>query len=117
VRDAVGAAALAAALLAAACGADLKGAGDECFASSECGSGLLCNFAVDPPRCEPQGSGAPEPDAPTVPPSDAEPGTPDAAPGTPDAAPNPPDAAPNPPDAAQPDAAQPDAALPDAAVP
>jgi hypothetical protein len=109
-RYAAGAAALGA-LTLLACGSELKAQGEECFASSECASGLLCNFAADPPRCEAEGAGAPPPDAPPMQMFDAGPG-PDAAP-VPDAAPGTPDAAP-PPDASPPDASPPDASLPDA---
>jgi hypothetical protein len=45
----------------------LKAAGDECFASSECATGLTCDFGQDPPVCAGQQTtdpdGAPEPDA------------------------------------------------------
>jgi hypothetical protein len=107
---------LVAAAVAVGCGSgDLKAAGEECFASSECEPGLTCDFAVMPPVCS--GGQTQRPDAAPLP--DAAPSAPDATPrpdarpGTPDAAP--PDAAP--PDAAPPDAAPPDAALPDAASP
>jgi hypothetical protein len=108
---------------AAACGAcnGTSGsltAGDECHSSSECGTGLVCDFNQTPAVCagnlSPLPEAGPEPDAPEV---EADAGIdaapqPDAPPGTPDAAPvdaSPPDAPP------KPDAAVPDAALPDAA--
>lgn len=99
--------------LAAACGgADLKGAGEECVASSECADGLTCDFGRVPPTCQPQQTPTPDaapgaPDAPPAPAVDAAPGTPDAPPPPPPDAmpPPPPDAMPPPPDAAVADAA------------
>ena len=42
---------------AAACGGDsLKRAGESCSASSECDTGLLCNFGAEPHTCENMGS-------------------------------------------------------------
>jgi hypothetical protein len=79
-------------LLAAGCGgSSLKGEGEECVASSECGAGLICDFAMSPHVCVPVGSG-PAPDASQNPPPDASPNPPpDSTPGAPDANP-PPDA-------------------------
>ena len=108
--------ACAAAMFAAgpACSSeDPRGAGEECFASSECGPGLVCNLAADPPVCAGTGAVPPQPDAPPQQVFDAGP-TPDGSPDQPDSGPQPPDAAP--PDAAPPDAAPPDAAPPDAAL-
>ena len=43
---------------AAGCkGSSLKGAGEECVASSECQAGLLCDFGQDPPVCAGEGTG------------------------------------------------------------
>jgi hypothetical protein len=65
----------------------VKSDGEECFASSECGTGLVCDLAADPAVCRPMGSGpGPQPDAGSVPIADAAPGTPDGAPSMPDAA-------------------------------
>lgn len=77
-----------------------KAQGQECFASSECGAGLVCDFGVTPHVCAAQGSGGNSTvfDAAAGPTFDAAPGAPDAAPSAPDAAP---------PDAAVPDAAPP----------
>jgi len=95
--------------IVAACGREsLRGPGEECFASSECASGLVCDFGVDPPVCSEMGSNPVQPDAPGSPPPSA-----DARP-APDGAP--PDGAPEVPDAAAPDASPPDASLPDAAM-
>ncbi len=105
-----------AAIMLAACGAELRAEGEQCFASSECAAGLVCDLAAEPPVCG-RGAGAmtPAPDAAPVAGVDAAPAAPDAGP-RPDAAadPDPPDAAPT--DAAPPDAAPPDASPPDAAI-
>lgn len=68
--------------LAAGCGdRPVKSEGEECFASSECGTGLVCDFAADPAVCRSMGSGpGPQPDAGVGPVVDAAPGTPDSAP-------------------------------------
>ncbi len=96
----------------------LKAQGEECFASSECEQGLLCDFGVSPHVCSPTQTDASPVDAYVPPPPDAEP--------QPDAPPHPDggdeiDAAQDidassPPDAAPPaDAAPPvDAEVPDA---
>ncbi len=69
-------------LAVAGCGdRPVKSEGDECFASSECGTGLVCDFAADPAVCRSMGSGpGPQPDAGVGPVVDAAPGTPDSAP-------------------------------------
>jgi len=44
----------------------IKTAGQECSATSECETGLLCDFASEPPVCAGESSGPPpmdEPDA------------------------------------------------------
>ena len=86
-------------------------AGEVCHSSSECASGLVCDFNQVPAVCA--SNLTPLPDA--APPPDAD-LTPDAPPGTPDAAPQP-DAPPAAPDASPPDASPPDASLPDALLP
>lgn len=72
----------------AACGdRPVKLEGEECFASSECDTGLVCDLAADPAVCKQMGSGPqPQVDGAPGPVADAAPGTPDGAPGTPDAA-------------------------------
>ena len=56
----------------------VKSEGEECFASSECDTGLLCDFGVDPAVCRSMGSGpGPQPDA-GGPVADGAPGQPDA---------------------------------------
>lgn len=66
----------------------VKSEGEACFASSECGPGLVCDLAADPALCRPMGSGpGPQPDAGSGPIADAAPGTPDGSPPQPDAAP------------------------------
>ena len=72
-----------------------KAQGQECFASSECGAGLVCDFGVTPHVCAERAPAAVARvfDAAVGPTFDAAPGAPDAAP-----------------DAAPPDAAPPDAA-------
>jgi len=88
----------------------LKLQGEDCFASSECDVGLVCDNGTCQTMLTPQ------PDANVTPPDDAM--VSDAAPGTPDAMPQP-DAPPGTPDAGIPDAmiVIPDAAIPDAALP
>lgn len=74
-----------------------KAAGEACFATSECGAGLLCDFGQSPALCAGEGTGGN--------PADAAPPGADGG--------NPADAAPpGMPDAAQPDASQIDAAIP-----
>ena len=74
------------ALLALACQVGcgdrpVKSEGEECFASSECDTGLVCDVAVDPAVCRAMGSGpGPQPDAGAGPVVDAAPGLPDSAP-------------------------------------
>lgn len=59
----------------------VKSEGEECFASSECDTGLVCDLAVDPAVCRAMGSGpGPQPDAGVGPVVDAAPGQPDGAP-------------------------------------
>ncbi len=49
---------LALAAAGAGCkGSSLKGAGEECVASSECQAGLLCDFGQNPPVCAGEGTG------------------------------------------------------------
>lgn len=76
----------------------VQGDGEECFSSSECAEGLLCDFGATPSVCRAQQTGGGP-----VPVADAAPSTPvdgapvlrpDAAPVIPDAAPIIPDAAP-----------------------
>lgn len=58
----------------------VKSEGEECFASSECDTGLICDVAASPAVCRSMGSGpGPQPDsgAPVI---DAAPGQPDSAP-------------------------------------
>jgi hypothetical protein len=103
-------------VLAAACGGtDPKQAGEECVASSECATGLVCDFGQNPAVCA--GMGTPMPDAnPDAPVPDADLTMPDAPAPPIDAPPidAPPIDAP-PPDAETPDAMAPDAgAMPDA---
>ena len=100
--------ALASTLFAACSSDERRAAGEECFASSECGAGLICDLTADPPVCAGMGAMVPvEPDAAaSAPDIDASADAPDAGQGAPDAA--------TPPDASTPDAS-PDAALPDAA--
>lgn len=87
-------------LVAAACGGrELKAAGEECVATSECDDGLVCDFGQTPAVCAEF----------TTEPPDAGPPPPDGPPGI--------DAPPNPIDAAAPDAMPIDAAPPDAAPP
>ena len=89
-------AALGFALGMSSCRSDaLRGLGETCTAATECAQGLLCDFQMNPPTC--QGQGTPVPDAPIM--IDAPPGTPDAPP-TPDAPTPQPDAPLPPPDAA-----------------
>lgn len=103
--------------LAAGCVSSPRGAGEQCFGTTECDEGLTCDFGQSPPVCaEGQGgdgvsdaavhdAGA-EPDA--VAAADAAPGAPDAAP-EPDATPTP-DATPEPDATPAPDATpEPDA--------
>jgi hypothetical protein len=68
-------------LLLASCGERaLKSEGDECFASSECASTLVCDLGADPHVCAQMGTpGDPGPTA------DADPNAPDADPNAPDA--------------------------------
>ena len=100
---------------AAACdSSSLRAAGEPCFASSECGPGLVCDLAADPSVCSGTGVVPADPDGSPAQVFDAGP-TPDGSPDQPDGGPTPPDAAP--PDAGLPDAAPPDAAPPDAAPP
>lgn len=74
---------LIAALLLVACSERAsKGEGEACFASSECGVNLVCDFGADPHVCasmgtpgDPGGGGA---DAGNVPGPDADPNAPDA---------------------------------------
>jgi hypothetical protein len=41
---------------ASACSNDsLKGAGEECFGSTECAEGLVCDFGSSPATCQPTG--------------------------------------------------------------
>ncbi|HLU67973.1 MAG TPA: hypothetical protein VKZ63_16925 [Kofleriaceae bacterium] len=89
----------------------LRAAGEPCFASSECGPGLVCDLAAEQPICASMGSGGGGVvfDAAGPPPPDADPAQPDAGPGVPDAGPGVPDTAV--PDAAVPDAAPIDAAI------
>lgn len=74
---------LIAALLLVACNERAsKGEGEACFASSECGVNLVCDFGADPHVCARMGTpgdpgGA---DASTVPTPDADPNAPDAGP-------------------------------------
>ncbi|HUS69044.1 MAG TPA: hypothetical protein VMZ28_31120 [Kofleriaceae bacterium] len=92
---------LIAALLLVACNERAsKGEGEACFASSECGANLVCDFGADPHVCASMGTPGDDPgggaDASNVPAPDADPNAPDAG-ATPvfDAAPPPPiDAAP-----------------------
>lgn len=59
----------------------VKSEGEECFASSECDTGLVCDLAADPATCKQMGSGpGPTPDGAVGPVIDAAPGTPDSAP-------------------------------------
>jgi len=59
----------------------VKSEGEECFASSECDTGLVCDVAADPSVCRSMGSGpGPQPDAGVGPVFDAAPGQPDSAP-------------------------------------
>jgi hypothetical protein len=59
----------------------IKSEGEECFASSECDTGLVCDLAADPAVCRAMGSGpGPQPDAGPGPVVDAAAGTPDSAP-------------------------------------
>jgi hypothetical protein len=91
----------------------LKSAGEECFGTSECASGLVCNYGYTPAMCT----------DPSDRPPDAAVSTPDAAPvvdgDIPDGPDTPPPDAPPfdapPPDAPSPDAPPPDAPPPDAA--
>ncbi len=101
-------------LVVVACGgSDLKAEGEECIASSECATGLTCDFGATPPVCRPTQTPVPDAAVRTIdasgPVIDADPLAPDAAPGAPDAPPLPIDAAPLPPDAAPPDGAAVDA--------
>ena len=89
------------------------GEGKECFSSSECATGLLCDFGSTPSVCRPMQTVVDASSAPAV---DASNNI-DARAGRADARPVPIDAPPVPIDAAVPDAAIPDAAIPDAAVP
>lgn len=57
----------------------LKAQGEECFASSECEQGLLCDFGVTPHVCSPTQTDASPVDAYVPPPPDAAP-QPDAPP-------------------------------------
>lgn len=99
-------------LLAAGCGNNGgRAEGEECFGTSECASGLICNPGENPRRCRQMNT---LPDAAVI--FDAAP-APDADPNAPDADPTAPDAMPGVPDAAVPDAAIPDAAIPDANLP
>ena len=72
---------LAAALLLVGCNERaLKGEGAECFASSECGPNLVCDFGADPHVCASMGTPV-DPgsaDAATGPQPDADPSAPDA---------------------------------------
>ncbi len=72
-----------------ACGdRPVKSEGEECFASSECDIGLVCDLAADPAVCKTMGTGPqPQVDGSPGPVVDAAPGTPDGAPAAPDAAP------------------------------
>lgn len=87
----------------AACGSSARLEGEECFASTECAPGLLCDFGAETAVCAPQqtngGTPIPDPDpipdaapidSPVDPPPDAPVVVPDAAPPadapTPDAA-------------------------------
>lgn len=63
----------AAALLAACGNYTLKVQGEECYASSECEPGLLCDFGVSPHVCSPTQTDASPIDAYVPPPPDAEP--------------------------------------------
>jgi hypothetical protein len=90
----------------------LKSAGEECFGTSECAPGLVCNYSYAPAMCT----------DPSDRPPDAAVSTPDAAPDgdipdgdIPDGPVTPPPDAP-PPDAPPPDAPPPDAPPPDAPV-
>lgn len=85
-------------LLAVCSKLSLKADGEECFAASECGDGLVCDFSVTPAICAP-GTGTTVIDAA---PPDAD--RTDAVVRY-DADPTQPDASPDPPDAALPDAA------------
>jgi hypothetical protein len=62
------------AVLVACGGGALKGAGEECVASSECEPGLLCDFGSSPRVCAPTGTQTGQPDA--APSGDAGPVTP-----------------------------------------
>lgn len=54
------------ALLLVGCGEpSLKAAGEECFASSECALGLVCDLAASPAVCSEEGT-PPDVDAPVV---------------------------------------------------
>jgi hypothetical protein len=67
--------------LVAGCGdRPVKAEGEECFASSECDTGLVCDLAAEPAVCRQMGSGpGPQPDGSPGPVVDAAPGTPDSA--------------------------------------
>jgi hypothetical protein len=89
----------------------LKSAGEECFGTSECAPGLVCNYGYTPAMCT----------DPSDRPPDAAVPTPDAAPvvdgDIPDGPVTPPPDGPPPPDALPPDAPPPDAPPPDAPPP
>lgn len=89
-------------MLAGCGGADKFQAGEECVATSQCASGLICDYGQTPHVCATEGTDIP----------DAAPGAPDGAP-APDSTPGAPDANPPPPDAnpVVPDAGPPDAML------
>lgn len=100
-----------------ACGTqDPKAQGEECFGTSECADGLLCNTTLDRPVCTPGLDMLPVDAA--VPAIDAPPDVIDAPPGVIDAPPAMIDAPPMAIDAAPIDAPPMtiDAALPDAAI-
>jgi hypothetical protein len=66
--------------LVACGGRPVKSEGEECYASSECDTGLVCDLAADPAVCKSMGSGPqPQVDGAPGPQADAAPGTPDAA--------------------------------------
>ncbi len=91
-RRLLGATPTLALILLGGCGKDLRAAGEECVASSQCQAGLACDFGQTPHVCAPNTTEPPDAgplpiDGPPVPQPDADPTVPDAEPVAPDAFP------------------------------
>jgi hypothetical protein len=75
---------IAAGAIVACSGGGLKGAGESCVASSECASGLICDFGHSPAQCA--ATSTVLPDAPPEPDADGDGGVDAPADAPPDAA-------------------------------